>query len=89
VRYTWDQAKSDANRKKHGVSFEEAVSVFADPLALILDDDVHPQRSTLIGLSDRKRTLFTVFIEHDESQTRIISARCASNHERRRYEEGE
>jgi uncharacterized DUF497 family protein len=71
----------------HGVSFSEAATVFADPLALAIDDAVHPERMLLLGISDRRRLLLVVHAELDESTIRIISARRATSHERRRYEE--
>ena len=89
MRYVWDPKKARANQKKHGVPFDEAVTAFADPLGIIVDDDVHPERALLIGMSGNARILFTVFVERDETVTRIISARLASRSERRRYEEGE
>jgi uncharacterized DUF497 family protein len=89
VRFTWDPAKARSNRKKHSVSFEEAVTAFADPLALVVDDLVHRERALLIGTSSKERILLTVFIERSEDETRIISARVATRPERRRYEEGE
>jgi uncharacterized DUF497 family protein len=89
VRYVWDPKKARTNQKKHGVPFEDAVTAFADPLGIIVDDDVHPDRTILIGMSGTARILFTVFVERDETVTRIISARLASRPERRRYEEGE
>src|SRR5512146_1531587 len=49
VRFTWDPRKSASNERKHGVSFEEAVTVFADPLALAVEDAVDPERTVLIG----------------------------------------
>lgn len=87
VRFTWDDKKAAANVKKHGVSFEEAATVFGDPLALVVDDAVHPNREILIGQSERQRVLLTIYIELDEDEVRIISARRATAHERRRYEE--
>jgi uncharacterized protein len=89
VHFTWDPKKARSNLKKHGVSFEEAVTVFADPLALIVEDFLHEDRSLLIGQSARQRTLVTVFIERAENWIRIISARRATARERRRYEEGD
>lgn len=88
VRFTWDSRKAATNVRKHGVSFEEAASVFADPLGLAVEDAVHPGRSLLIGLSERERVLVTVYSEVDEDTIRIISARRATSHERRHYEEG-
>jgi len=89
VRYVWDPQKALGNRRKHGVAFEEAVTTFADPLGIIVDDAKHPERSVLIGMSGRERILFTVFLERGDSETRLISARRATRAERRRYEEGD
>lgn len=85
--FSWDERKAASNLKKHGVSFDEAATVFADPLALAIDDAVHPERTLLLGMSDRHRLLLVVHAELDESTIRIISARRATSHERRRYEE--
>lgn len=74
--------------RKHGVSFEEAASVFADPLALAVEDAVDPGRTVPIGMSERRRVLLTVYADLDEDTIRIISARRATSHERRHYEEG-
>jgi len=89
VRYVWDPKKARSNERKHGVSFEEAVTSFADPLAIIADDLVRAERAILIGLSWEARMLVTVFIEKTEDEVRLISARLATRPERRRYEEGE
>lgn len=51
ARYVWDPKKARSNQQKHSVRFEEAVTSFADPLAIIADDLVHPERSILIGMS--------------------------------------
>jgi uncharacterized protein len=87
VNFSWDERKGAANLKKHGVSFDEAAAVFADPLALAIDDEANPGRTLLLGMSDRRRLLLVVHAELDESTIRIISARRATSHERRRYEE--
>jgi uncharacterized DUF497 family protein len=89
VRFVWDPRKARSNQQKHGISFEEAVTSFADPLAFIVDDSEDPERAILIGMSWKARTLVTVFIEKSEDETRIISARLATRSERGRYEEGE
>ncbi len=89
VRYVWDPKKARSNEQKHGVSFEEAVTSFADPLAIIADDTVHPERAILVGMSWKTRALVTVFIEKSNDEIRVISARLATRPERRRYEEGE
>ncbi len=88
MRFTWDPRKAAANARKHGVSFEEAASVFADPLALVVEDAVDPGRTVLIGMSERLRVLLTVYTDIDQDTIRIISARRATSHERRHYEEG-
>jgi uncharacterized protein len=87
LRFTWDPRKARLNLSKHGVSFAEAATVFADPLALFLEDLVEPERAILIGLSEAGRLLVTVHVEIHEELIRIISARRATAHERRAYEE--
>jgi uncharacterized DUF497 family protein len=87
VDFSWDERKAASNRKKHGVSFDEAATVFADPLALAIEDLLDPERTLLLGMSNRQRLLLVVHVELDESTIRIISARRATSHERRRYEE--
>jgi uncharacterized DUF497 family protein len=87
VDFSWDERKAAPNLKKHGVSFDEAATVFADPLALAIDDLLEPERTLLLGMSNRQRLLLVVHVELDESTIRIISARRATSHERRRYEE--
>ncbi len=88
MRCEWDGDKADRNARKHGITFEEAATVFADPLALIIDDDSHPENARIIGESLAARILLVVFIERDREIVRLISARRATRHERRRYEEG-
>ena len=85
--FEWDRAKAKRNRAKHGVSFEEAVTVFGDPNAIDAPDLYVPERFVLIGYSDRVRVLFVVHAESG-SRIRIISARKASAAQRRKYEEG-
>jgi uncharacterized DUF497 family protein len=60
---------------------------FADPLGLLLEDEVHPERLALIAVSEKSRVLYTVFAEMAGDVIRIITARRATTHERRRYEE--
>lgn len=86
--FRWDETKARSNLVKHGVSFEEAATVFADPLALVVEDAVDAERLLLIGKATTGRLLLTVFIEQDDEKIRIISARRATSHERKRYEEG-
>ena len=87
MNFSWDERKAASNLKKHGVSFDEAATVFADPFALAIDDAIEADRTLLLGMSNRERLLLVVHVEIDESTIRIISARRATSHERRRYEE--
>jgi uncharacterized DUF497 family protein len=89
IHFTWEPKKAASNLRKHGVSFEEAATVFADPLAMVVEDALYAERAILIGQSEKQRLLFTVFVELDADSIRVISARRATSHERRRYEEGE
>ena len=87
--FDWDPAKALANLKKHGVSFEEAVSVFADPLSLNMPDPLHSedeQRFLVLGVSTQNRILVVAYAERGD-RTRIISARTATRRERHGYEE--
>ena len=70
------------------MTFEEAATVFADPLAVLISDADHDERSLIIGESMNRRVLLTVFAERSEVEIRIISARRATSHERRNYERG-
>ena len=87
--FEWDATKARANLKKHGVAFEEALTVFADPAARIFDDPDHSadeRREVIVGHSAQQRLLIVSFAER-QPRTRIISAREATPHERRTYEE--
>ncbi len=89
LQFTWDPAKAAANLGKHRVSFEDAATVFRNPLAKVLPDPTHSeqeQRSLILGHSAEGRLLLVVFTERDD-RIRIISARDASARERREYEE--
>jgi uncharacterized protein len=88
MQFEWDEKKAASNIQKHGVSFQEARTVFKDTLALYGSDDVHADREIVIGESENARLLLVVYIEVEEDTTRIISARRATPHERRKYEEG-
>ena len=91
IRFEWDPAKDRANRRKHGVSFEEAETVFADEHALLIDDPAHSaaeDRFVLLGLSARFRILLVVHSYREREEViRIISARRATKPERDRYDE--
>lgn len=90
LRFEWDEAKAGVNLSKHGVSFEEAATVFGDALALTFPDPDHSvgERCWLtIGLSTKGRVLVVVHIEKGRT-FRIISARKATRYEREIHEEG-
>ena len=89
VRFVWDPKKAKANVRKHHVEFADAATVFADPLALVIEDAAQPERTAVIGMSLRQRLLYVVFVEIGEDRVRMISARRATPHERKRHEEGE
>ncbi len=89
LEFEWDKDKASSNEKKHQVTFEEATTVFADPLAAIFDDVVHSeeeQRDIIIGHSAENRLVLVCFTER-AGATRIISARRATKRERKDYEE--
>jgi len=87
--FEWDPEKAVANLRKHGVSFEEATTVFGDPMAMNMPDPDHSlteERFILLGLSHRLRLLVVAYAERG-TRTRLISAREATRKERRQYEE--
>ncbi len=89
MQFEWDPNKADSNFSKHGVSFEEAQTVFGDPLAAIFQDEDHSvdeKREIIVGYSDRQRILVISFTERSEDTMRIISARLADPEERRKHE---
>ena len=89
LRFEWDPAKAIANQRKHGVSFEDAATVFGDPLALTFADPDHSVREArflTIGLSGRELLLVVAHAERGRN-IRIISARKATRHERAIYEQ--
>lgn len=89
LRFEWDPRKATTNQRKHGVSFEEALSVFADPLAQIFPDEEHSvdePREIIIGHSARHQIILVNFTGSD-NHVRIFSARKATRRERKDYEE--
>ena len=86
--FEWDAAKAAGNLRKHGVSFAEAAEVFDDAAALDQPDIGHPDRFVLLGHSLRARLLLVVYCERHRTRLRIISARPATRHERKSYEDG-
>lgn len=88
LQFEWDSKKAEANKVKHGVSFEEAIKVFADPLARIFEDPEHSEterREIIIGHSNKQNLILVSFVEED--RVRLISARKATRTERKDYEE--
>jgi uncharacterized protein len=88
--FEWDQDKADSNLLKHGISFDEAVSVFGDELALTFFDSDHSdfeERSRTYGKSNKTRLLVVVHTERRDG-TRIISARKATRYEQGIYQNG-
>jgi uncharacterized protein len=88
--FRWHAKKARSNLHKHGVSFEEAASVFRDTLSVTIGDPLHSgeeDRFVTIGQAARNRILVVVHLELEE-EIRIISARTATPRERSNYEEG-
>lgn len=86
--FEWDDEKARQNAKKHGVTFTEAMLCFLDPLGVDLADAVHPDRIVLVAISRAHRILCVVYAERrDGAILRIISARRATRHEKKIYEQ--
>jgi len=90
--FEWDEKKNQSNQKKHGVSFEEAVTVFFDPNQLSIPDIEHSdyeERWVTIGLSKKLKTLVVIHLsltDRSNQTIRVISARKADKTERKQYE---
>lgn len=90
LRFEWDAEKAASNLVKHGVAFDEAASVFVDPLAAIFDDvdhSVEEMREIICGHSALGRLMMVSFAERNHGVVRIISARPATRAERKGYEQ--
>ena len=90
LRFEWERDKAASNLEKHGVSFDEASTVFDDPLARIFDDEDHSldeRREIIVGHSILNHMLVVSFVERAEDVIRIISVRKATRRERSDYEE--
>jgi uncharacterized DUF497 family protein len=88
MRFEWDRRKAATNLRKHGITFDEAVTVFYDPLAATFDDPDHSvgeRRLVTVGYSAQGRLLVICHIER-RATLRIISARHATAQERTRHE---
>jgi uncharacterized DUF497 family protein len=91
LRFEWDEDKAASNVAKHGIAFDEASTVFGDPLAVIFDDEEHSRgelREIIIGDSVLDRLWLAAFTERGDEIVRIISARKATKREREDHEEG-
>lgn len=89
LRFEWDESKNASNKRKHGVSFEEAKSAFADEFGRVIADPDHSNeedRFILMGLSARLRILVVCHCYRHANTIRIISARKANRWERTQYE---
>ena len=89
LRFEWDQEKAKRNLKKHGISFEEAATVFGDALSMTIADPLHStveQRWVTLGLTHRERLVVVVHTNRG-STIRLISARKATRREKRTYYE--
>ena len=92
MKYEWDSNKNDINKKKHGISFEEAKQIFDDPLHIAILDkrfNYFEERWIAIGktISNQVVVAANLYFDDDgEEVIRIISARRATSHERRQYE---
>jgi len=87
--FEWDPKKAEENLKRHHVAFDEALTVFADPLARIFDDPDHSTdepREIIVGHSEKQRLLLVSFTER-APKVRIIGARKATKRERQDYEQ--
>lgn len=90
LRFEWDERKAVSNLRKHRVSFDEASTVFRDPLARIFDDEPHSTEETreiIVGHSILDRLVVVWFTEELGGAVRLISARLATRNERKDYEE--
>lgn len=84
--FIWEPKKAAANLKKHGVSFDEAVTAFDDKLGAYYPDTLHDDRFVLIGYSERHRLLYVVHAQVERNKLRVISARKATKNEKAHYE---
>lgn len=90
MEFEWDDRKASINEKKHGVSFNEAATVFGDPLSITFSDPDHSQveqRYITFGISQTDKLIVVAHCDR-ETRVRIISARLMTHRERKIYEEG-
>jgi uncharacterized protein len=89
LRFEWDKRKAETNQRKHGISFDEAQSVFSDDLSIIVSDPDHSNeedRAIIIGRSRKGHTLVVCYVERNDA-IRLISARRATRSEMEKYEQ--
>jgi uncharacterized DUF497 family protein len=92
MEFEWDPRKDRENQGKHGLNFEEAATVFDDELQITIPDPDHSAgefRYLTIGLTTSGRLVVVSHTEDEEDRIRLVSARNATPHERKTYEEGE
>lgn len=90
LEFEWDEKKAAANLVRHSLSFEEAQTVFLDPLARIIEDEVHStaeRRELIIGQTLSGQFVFVCFTQRASQLVRLISARPGTKKERRKYED--
>lgn len=90
LRFEWDGKKALSNERKHGITFEEASTIFGDPLSITIHDPAHSigeDRFITIGTSANDRLVVVVHTDYDDT-IRIISARTATRSEIRQYKQG-
>jgi hypothetical protein len=91
MEFEWDPNKAEINLRKHGISFQEATTVFGDPLSISVPDpdhSVYEDRYIIVGLSTTGRLLIVSYTERGE-HIRIITARLLTPQEKKDYEDGE
>lgn len=90
IDFQWDKNKAESNQRKHKISFQEAVTVFDDELEITINDPDHSfgeYRYLSMGKSNQGRLLVVSFTEREPNIVRIISARPATKHEKKQYEQ--
>ncbi len=90
LKFEWDNEKAGQNEQKHEVTFEEAATVFGDPLSLTIPDASHSldeERFVTLGLSSNERLIVVIHLDMGDEAIRLISARPATRKERKSYEQ--
>jgi uncharacterized DUF497 family protein len=90
MKFQWNPAKASSNIKKHGISFEEAVTVFSDPFAITISDPDHSIEECRLFTTGQSKLQRLLVVSHTERQNevRLISARLVTRNERKIYESG-